>query len=263
MRDHRIQAESPSPFPCPSMRMAINCGRGLSRERTHVDEQLDRLGQPARPKRRVLDTAAGPRRDERSVLGEVLDRKRVHDRLWVPPAVTVEAGLATGVLEKRLAIPAVVLGDLGQQQTTRHASLDHQTVHSDGDLRRIKKWLQLRHHRDLDLYLIQLFPPQRAESRIAKGRCNGVGADAHPQRFDRLDVSDASPEHAVDGQGDKGTPALGEYVVHGLETWPRPVLEPRRDRIAGEVEQRSSLAGIKTLVHVPASLPAQDGIVTR
>ena len=176
------------------------------------------------------------------LLAEDLCRECGDGGVRVSPAAGLEPGLAAGVVEEGLPIPAVLDRDLRQEKAAGGAPLDEDAVATDSHLRR-RGSAKRREDGDLDPHVLELAGCEGWESGVFERSGDGVVPHRSPQRRHADHMTDAAAEHTVDFQCDERTPGLEQKRRIGCGGGEGTFREAGIDGGSRELEQKAPVVG--------------------
>lgn len=162
------------------------------------------------------------------------------------------------MLQEGGAIPAIVGGDLGQEETGGGPSLDEKAMFSHLDLFNVGDFSERREDRDLDFEILSFIGCHGAESRVPKGCRQSHFRHHFGQRAVGGQVSDATPQFAVFLEGDKGAPHLFQTGGELIGSGERGAEQLCFDAVLGNLAQKSLFLGVEAQIPPTFDGPAAD-----
>ena len=164
------------------------------------------------------------------------------------PGIARQTGFDTGVLKKRLAVPAILRGDLRQEQTLAAAVLDDESVASNFDLSDRCDFTGRCQHQDFDLEVRQLVQRDRREPRIRIRDDAGEVDDRLPERRVKREMAKAAAQIAATMNRHERRMANGE-PAQALRYRRRSTLHARLQRTPREIEQLQPVGFTEQINH--------------
>jgi hypothetical protein len=120
----------------------------------------------------------------------------------VAPAAGLEPGLTAGAVEERLAVPAELDRDLGEEQPSGSAPLDEDAMVTDNHVfgRGVTK---RREDRDFYPHMRKLVEGEWFEAGVFEGCGESIVPNRPPQRGHTDHVANTAPQDLVDLESDE------------------------------------------------------------